>query len=530
MSLTGTGIRIGTATEFGQGIRFPRALASDGTQVILFDSSKGYLLDVTTGSATPIGTIDQFGRSEQQCRAATYHNNQFVFFGNSRKTLYVYDPSDGSTSDLHGNPLTIQGTTDNPDIWGLTSLNGTLYALDRSSDKLYTVDLSQNIIIPVGDATDYGLAGSPNIQGFAAYGGELIGVSTGLDQLVRFNQTTGVATAISTLLLPDASSEALVEHAGQLLMAGSGADALFRLYDVLWNETIADLEVDEGDSATWSLSDISQDAASFALQSTPPSWLSVSGTNLVATTAPDVNTDQNHDVQVRATRDGINVDETLRVVVAAALVLPTWQASIPAISVNEGNNHTTDTEPYLTDATGLEFAPSHTARSWLSVSGFDLVITGAPDVTADTDYDVVLRATNSDGHRDKTLTVRVIAEAAPPPPLNPPTFMAPAANYEVNERADDSIDATAFFTGHTSLAFQTGYSAPSWLTISGLNVVITGAPDVLEDTDFTVPLTGTNNDGSVNGSITISVQQIDPAPVFGTPNRFDIDEGSFIRI
>ena len=49
---------------------------------------------------------------------------------------------------------------------------------------------------------------------------------------------------------------------------------------------------------------------------------------------------------------------------------------------------------------------------------------------------------------------------------------------------------------------------------------------MLEDTDFTVPLTATNGDGSVNGSITISVQQIDPAPVFGTPNRFDIDEGS----
>ena len=90
----------------------------------------------------------------------------------------------------------------------------------------------------------------------------------------------------------------------------------------------------------------------------------------------------------------------------------------------------------------------------------------------------------------------------------------------------DSIDSTEFFTGHTRLAFRSGYSAPSWLTISGLNVVITGAPDVLEDTDFTVPLTATNNDGSVNGSITISVQQIDPAPVFGTPNRFDIDEGS----
>ena len=31
MGLTGTGIRIGTATEFDQGVRFPRGLASDGT-------------------------------------------------------------------------------------------------------------------------------------------------------------------------------------------------------------------------------------------------------------------------------------------------------------------------------------------------------------------------------------------------------------------------------------------------------------------------------------------------------------------
>ena len=155
-----------------------------------------------------------------------------------------------------------------------------------------------------------------------------------------------------------------------------------------------------------------------------------------------------------------------------------------------------------------------------------LTVTNAPDVTADTDFEAQVRAIRDSAHADKTLTVRVIAEAVPPPPLNPPTFTAPAANYEVNERADDSIDSTEFFTGHTRLAFRSGYSAPSWLTISGLNVVITDAPDVLEDTDFTVPLTAANGDGSVNGSITISVQQIDPAPVFGTPNRFDIDEGS----
>ena len=198
----------------------------------------------------------------------------------------------------------------------------------------------------------------------------------------------------------------------------------------------------------------------------------------------------------------------------------------PLLKWKKVRNGSLDLSTVSDDAASFEFAPTHTARSWLTISGTELTITNAPAVTADTDFEGVVRAIRESAYEDKTLTVRVIAEAAPLPPLNPPTFTEPATNYEVNERANRTIDSTEFFTGHTRLAFRSGYSAPSWLTISGLNVVITGAPDVLEDTDFTVPLTATNSDGSVNGSITISVQQIDPAPVFGTPNRFDIDEGS----
>ena len=435
MALTGTGIRIGTVTEFGVSVRFPRGLASDGTTLRLFDANKGYTLDLSTGIATPIGTLTNFGVSEAALRSATYHNNQFVFFGQNRRRIFEYDPSDGGAEQITAQ-LTIQGSSANPDIWGLASLDGTLWALERGTDKLYTVDIANDMLIPVGTATDFGLPGSPNLQSFTAYDGELIAISNGLQKLVRFDQTTGIATLAANGTVPDAASEALAEHAGQLFLAGSGDDALFRMYDVQWDTTIPNLEVDEAANGTLDLSTVSDDAASF------------------------------------------------------------------------------------------EFAPTHTARTWLTIAGTVLTVTTAPDVTADTDFEAQVRAIRDSAHADKTLTVRVIAEAVPPPPLNPPTFTAPAANYEVNERADDSIDSTEFFTGHTRLAFRSGYSAPSWLTISGLNVVITDAPDVLEDTDFIVPLTGANGDGSVNGSITISVQQIDPAPVFGTPNRFDIDEGS----
>ena len=435
MALTGTGIRIGTVTEFGVSVRFPRGLASDGTTLRLFDANKGYTLDLSTGIATPIGTLTNFGVSEAALRSATYHNNQFVFFGQNRRRIFEYDPSDGGAEQITAQ-LTIQGSSANPDIWGLASLDGTLWALERGTDKLYTVDIANDMLIPVGTATDFGLPGSPNLQSFTAYDGELIAISNGLQKLVRFDQTTGIATLAANGTVPDAASEALAEHAGQLFLAGSGDDALFRMYDVGWDETIAAVEVDEGGNGSLDLSTVSKDATSF------------------------------------------------------------------------------------------EFTPGYTAPGWLTISGMDLTVTNAPDVTADTDFEAQVRAIRDSAHADKTLTVRVIAEAVPPPPLNPPTFTAPAANYEVNERASRTIDSTEFFTGHTRLAFRSGYRAPSWLTISGLNVVITDAPDVLEDTDFTVPLTATNNDGSVNGSITISVQQIDPTPVFGTPNRFDIDEGS----
>ena len=365
MALTGTGIQIGTASEFDAGIRFPRGMASNGTLLLLFDSNKGYNLAPSTGAAVRIGTLSGFDASESQLRSACWNGTNFVFYGNSRHRLYTYDPDAGSVTDLTGE-LSIQGSTNNPDIWGLAFLDGTYWALERNTDALYSINTTDNELVRVGTATDYGLTGSANLQAFTVYRGELIAVSNGLEQLVRFNKTTGIATVISPNgTVPDTGFEALVEHKGQLLGAGSQNDALFRLYDVLWDETIDAIAVDEGGNGSLDLSGVSQDAASF------------------------------------------------------------------------------------------EFAPSHTVRSWLTISGTDLVITNAPAVTADTDFEGVVRAVRDSAHADKTLTVRV-GDAAPPPPVTPPTFTAPSTNYEVNERADDSIDSTGFLRGIHALCFGRG--------------------------------------------------------------------------
>ena len=129
-----------------------------------------------------------------------------------------------------------------------------------------------------------------------------------------------------------------------------------------------------------------------------------------------------------------------------------------------------------------------------------------------------------DGTDTTSVGVSVTAIAAD---AMPPTFTAPADAYEVDERANSTIDSTDFFSDHTSLAFDAGYTAPSWITISGLNVVITSAPSVTGDTDYTVDgFTATNSDGDVDGEIT-SQRSADrlPAPVIGTLSRIDINEG-----
>ena len=70
------------------------------------------------------------------------------------------------------------------------------------------------------------------------------------------------------------------------------------------------------------------------------------------------------------------------------------------------------------DAIGFSFAPTNTDRSWLTIVGNDLTVLSAPDVTTDTDYSVIVRATRSGINVDKTLTVRVVGTGATPVALD----------------------------------------------------------------------------------------------------------------
>ena len=318
MSLTGSGVQVGSASQFGIAFGGPVALASDGTTVFMFHLRRGYTLDPVTGVAVQVAANNLGLSSNPRLSAAMYHNGEIIVHGTQNDQLYSFDTTTYTLTAI-GTGITIAGSGSSPVITGMTSLGGVIYVAEGFTDALMILDESNSVLTAVdANVVGYGLD-SPNIQSLAAYKGALVAVnidSTAADiRLVELSQTDGSAMDFNNVVPPDNAIVGMTEHDGKLLAAGNANDALFRMYDVLWDATIADLEVDEGNNATWSLSGVSQDADTFSLPSSPPSWLSVSGTDLVATTAPDVTADQNNDVTVRASRDGIDVDEIIRVIV-----------------------------------------------------------------------------------------------------------------------------------------------------------------------------------------------------------------------
>ena len=320
MALTGSGVQVGSASQFGIGFGGPVALASDGTTVFMFHLRRGYTLDPVTGVAVQVAANNLGLSFNPRLSAAMFHNGEIIVHGTQNDQLYSFDRTTNTLTAI-GTGITIAGSGSSPVITGMTSLGGVIYVAEAFTDALMILDESNSVLTPVdANVVGYGLT-SPNIQSLAVYKGMLVAVnidSTVLGiRLVELSQVDGSATAFNNIVPPDNAIVGMTEHDGKLLAAGNANDALFRMYDVLWDATIADLEVDEGGNEVWDLSAISQDASIYSLQNSPPSWLSITGaeTDLVATTAPDVLSDTNYDVTIRATRSGINVDEIIRVVV-----------------------------------------------------------------------------------------------------------------------------------------------------------------------------------------------------------------------
>ena len=512
--LTGTGIQIGSVEDFGANIRYARGLATDGTTVWLFDASRGYTLNTTTGAAFAVApSVTGFDNSETTVRSATYHDSQVLVFGSSQGRIQVFDTTAGTLTNWHSNAISYAGSEGGvPALWGFTSLNGTLYALDRQVSALYTVS-RVGVLTRVGDATAFGI-NSANPRGLTAYRNMLIGSDPGLGKIFVIDPVTGVGTIIGeTNTLPDDNAEALVEFDGQLLMAGSQNDALFRLYDVLWDETIATLEIDEGTSGTLlDLSTVSQDAVSFSLQGTPPSWLSIADSNLVATDAPDVTADTDYDVEVRATRDSVNVDKTLGVTVRTpALSFGSGTIADQSLSVGDAVNLT------LPEATGGDptIVYSLTPATLPDGLSFDAVTRVLSGTTTGRFTSAEFTYTATDGNNDTvtlTFTIVVTADAIT---FSPASFAN--QSWTVGTAVDLTLPEGAGGVGDLTASLSP--ALPSGITFTAGTRALAGTPtDDFASATFTYTMTDAEG---VTASISFTIEVNHPELTFGSETIAD---------
>ena len=476
-NLTGTGVQVGSAVEFGIGFGGPTSLASDGTTVFMFHLRRGYTLGPTTGVAVQIGGNNLGLSFNPRISAAMYHNGEIIVHGTQNDELYTLDTTTNTLTAI-GSAITIAGSNSSPVITGMTSLGGVIYVAEAFTDALMILNESNSELTPVDSNTvGYGLT-SPNIQSLAAYKGRLVAVNIDSNalgiRLVELSTTDGTATAFNNIVPPDNAITGMVEHDDQLLAAGNANDALYRMYDVLWNETIDDLEVDESDNETWSLAGISQDGDTFSLPTSPPSWLSVSGTDLVATNAPAVTADQNNDVTVRATRSGINVDEIIRIVVKDTGATPPPALSFGSGTIANqawvvGTAFTSLTLPEATGGSGtITYSLSPTLPTGATFVASTRVLSGNPTGRFSS---ATFTYTATDGNSDTvelTFTIVVTAPAF--------SFASNIANQAWTVGTAVSVTLPTATGGVGTLAYSLSSGLPSGVTFTGSTRALAGTP------------------------------------------------------
>ena len=117
-------------------------------------------------------------------------------------------------------------------VTGLASHNGVLYAVDDSTDALYTVDLATDSSSRVNDeVTNFGLGQSPEKSpgGLASHNGVLYMVGNDDDSLYSLDTSTGEATLIGSFGATETSPTGLTSHNGVLYIVGDSGDALYSI-------------------------------------------------------------------------------------------------------------------------------------------------------------------------------------------------------------------------------------------------------------------------------------------------------------
>ena len=482
MSFTGEAVRQGNSDRFGVGSpgSIPRAFVSFRNQpYIITRDALAHITDLANGSGVLIQNNAEYNLDDSDPTCGFVWNDRMYFLDRDDDVLAIFDdPLNGDVSVIgffSGIDSPSAAATDGTTVW--------IY--DAPFDTIYTIDPATATTTSLGPVGFDVTTPANNIAGMFYHGGRLYLLDNGTELMFVIDDISAVtleATAVDVDIVEFGASQRGVNgggvHLGEAYMTGGNPDALYRFYNVRWDEIIDAIEVDEGGNDSLDLSTVSKDATSFefAPSNLARSWLTISGMELVITNAPDVTSDTDFEVQVRAIRGSKYEEKTLTVrVQAIASPTPVWLSPAQLVgSVTAGEASRTfniaslvDKETSITDVSGVP--------SWGSFDGTDLVLEDVPETDTVQTITISFNAINDIGTTpgDFILTwnpLLVVWDA------NLAETIGPNVTRQIDISAlapnADTIEATS--------------TLESWITFDGTHLDITDSPELTTDTDYTV--------------------------------------------
>ena len=529
MAFTGEAVRQGNSTRFGVDSvgATPRAFVSfNGEPYVITRDGLIHITDLENGSGVLIQNSSGYNLSSPDPTCGFAYNSRLYFLDRGGNTLQRFDDP------LTGDVSLIDFYTGITSPSGAASDGTTVWVYDSSSDALHTINPNTAATTLLGTVSFDVTTPANGIGGMFHHGGKLYLLDNGTELMFVIDDPSAAtleATAVDVNVVEFGASQRGVNggsvHDGEAYMAGGNPDALYRFYNVRWDETIAVVEVDAGGNGSLDLSTVSSDATSFEFTPgyTAPSWLTISGNDLVITSAPDVTSNTDYSPEVRALRGTKYEDETLTVRVAAvgsmivtpseprSLLFSTFEDSI-VVSWSEASDN------------GGESPTHYDVRidggSWISTELDTFYVFG--NLSPETEYTIDVAQVNSVGRgaiasEDVTTEATSVVVTTPSSPRS-------LSLTETHNSIVATWAAAANNGGESPTHYDVRINNGNWID-TGLDLTHTFA-SLSAETEYTIEVVEVNSAG--RGAIASASVTTDAAPVVittpGAPRSLALTE------